>query len=147
MRQPSGVTMVESTIVLSTLLTLLIGFIVGGVGIFRYQQVAACAREGARWASVHGYQYQKETGKPAATPTDVYNNAILPMAVGLDAGQLSYTVAWTNNNAPYSANPTSNPPGQPLNNTVSVTVSYNWIPEAYFPSVTLTSTSVMPMSY
>jgi Flp pilus assembly protein TadG len=139
--------MVESTIVLSTLLTLLIGFIVGGLGIFRYQQVAACAREGARWASVHGAQYQKETGNAAATPTDVYNNAILPMAVGLDTGQLSYTVAWNNSNAPYGVNPTSKPPGQPLNNTVSVTVSYVWIPEAYFPRVTFTSTSVMPMSY
>jgi Flp pilus assembly protein TadG len=142
-----GVTMVESAIVLTTMLALLIGFIVGALGIFRYQQVAACAREGARYASVHGAQYQRETGQAAATAADIYTNAILPMAVGLDADQLSYTVTWNTSDAPARVNPNSNPPGQPITNTVSVTVSYNWIPEAYFPAVTLTSTSVMPMSY
>jgi hypothetical protein len=34
-----------------------------------------------------------------------------------------------------------------VRNTVSVTVSYPWIPEAFLGGVALTSTSVMPMSY
>ena len=34
------------------------------------------------------------------------------------------------------------------NNTVTVTVSYDWVPEALLGTgVTLSSTSVMPMSY
>src|SRR5262249_41753286 len=98
--QRRGITMVESAIVLTTMLALLIGLIVGALGIFRYQQVAACAREGARYASVHGAQYQKETGRAAATAADIYNNAILPMALGLDASQLNYTVTWNTSNAP-----------------------------------------------
>ena len=54
-RRP-GVTIIEGAIVYPVLLTLMLILIVGAMGIFRYQQVASLARQGARYASVHGYQ-------------------------------------------------------------------------------------------
>jgi hypothetical protein len=124
---------------------LILGTVIGGYGVFRYQQIALLAREGARYASVHGGQYQQETGNPAATPQDVYNNAIAPFATNLDLSQLTYTVTWTNSNMPYD---TSTDYEKPVANTVTVTVNYKWFPEAYFVGpITLTSTSTLPMSY
>ena len=31
--------------------------------------------------------------------------------------------------------------------TATVTLTYQWVPEAYFSAVTFTSTSVMPITY
>jgi hypothetical protein len=127
-----------------------IGVCIMGLGIFRYQQVATLAREGARYASVHGTQYAQDTGNTAATAADVFNNAIKPMAVGLNTNStyLTSSVTWTTTNAPTSFNPSSTPPGEPRGNYVSVTVTYKWVPEAYVAGpISLTSTSVMPMSY
>ncbi len=146
-RMRPGAALVEMALVLPILILLMIGLLVFGLGVFRYQQVAAVAREGARYASVHGAQYQSETGKTAATPQDVYNQAILPMAAGLDPAALSYSVTWNKSNWPVYADPNSVPPGQPVGNTVIVTVNYLWIPEAFFGGITLTSRAEMPMSY
>ena len=63
-----GATLVEAAIVYSVLFQLLIGMIVGGLGVFRYQQVASLAREGARYASVRGTQYATNTGIPPTLP-------------------------------------------------------------------------------
>src|SRR5579884_3088125 len=135
----------ESVVVVPVLLTLIFAILIGGYGIFRYQQIALLAREGARYASVHGGQYQLETGNVAATPQDVYNNAILPYAVNLDLSQLSYTVTWNSSNMPYSV---SSDYEKPTNNTVTVTVNYNWFPEVYLVGpIVLSSTSTVPMSY
>jgi hypothetical protein len=35
----------------------------------------------------------------------------------------------------------------PVTNLVTVTVTYLWIPEAFLGGITISSTSVMPMSY
>jgi hypothetical protein len=125
---------------------LVLGLMVGAAGIFRYQQMAYLAREGARYAIVHGTQWAKDTGNTAAAPADIYNNAILPNAAGLDTTQLSYSVTWNANNGPAQATVVN---GNIVytGNTVSVTVSYQWIPEAFLGGVTLSSTSVMPMAY
>jgi Flp pilus assembly protein TadG len=144
-RRRRGVAATESVVVIPVLLFLILATLVGGYGVFRYQQIALLAREGARYASVHGGQYQSETGNPAATPQDVYNNAILPYAVNLDLSQLTYSVTWNANNMPYSVN---NDYSVPTNNTVTVTVNYQWFPEAYLVGpIVLSSTSTMPMSY
>ena len=77
-----GTTTVEFAISCPIAFFVIFAIVVGGLGVFRYQQVASAAREGrARWASVHGGDYAKDTGKPAATPADIYNNAILPAAM------------------------------------------------------------------
>ncbi len=135
----------ESLVVLPTLFFLIIATVVGGYGVFRYQQIAMLAREGARWASVHGGQYQRDTGNAAATPSDVYNNAIAPYATSLDLSQLTYSVSWNSSNMPYTVNGDYE---KPTGNTVTVTINYNWLPEMYLVGpITLSSTSTVPMSY
>jgi len=140
-----GFAATESVLVLPTLFFLILATVVGGYGIFRYQQIAMLAREGARYACVHGGQYQQETGNTAATAQDVYNNAILPYATSLDLTQLTYSVSWSSSNMPYSL---SSDYEKPIGNTVTVTVRYNWVPELYLVGpITLSSTSTMAMSY
>lgn len=130
MQTRRGVTTVEVALVAPLTFLLLIGLVVGGFGIFRYQQVAALAREGARWASVRGPQYQRRNRQPAPTSADVFNNAIRPKAVSLNPQQLTYAVEW-------DADAT----------TVAVTVNYDWVPERYLFPVKFTSRSAMPITY
>jgi Flp pilus assembly protein TadG len=141
-----GATIVEFAIVVPITLLLLIGIMVGGLAVFRFQQVAMLAREGLRWASVHGADYASATGNAAATADNVFNNAIKPQAAGLDLTKLTYAVTWDTNN---TTSHTSTVAGKSVkvSNTVSVTVNYNWIPEAYFGGATLSSTSKSVMSF
>ena len=143
--RPAG-TMVEFAVVGSATFLLLLGLLIGGLGVFRYQQIARLARDASRWASVHGAQYAKDTKNPSATATDVYNQAIAPNATGLDLTQLNYSVTWNSSNSPYH---TATVSGQQtkIANTVTVTITYQWIPEAILSGVTLSSTSVSVMSY
>jgi|SRR5579875_132164 Flp pilus assembly protein TadG len=146
-----GSTITESAVVVPILLFLILAILVGGYGVFRYQQIALLAREGVRYASVHGGQYQQETGNPAATPQDVYNNAIVPYAINLDLSQLNYQVTWnTDNNTYHFGLDSNNNPdyAKVINNTVTVTVSYNWFPEVFLIGpLVLSSSATMPMSY
>src|SRR5262249_7013412 len=121
-RPRRGAALVEAAIVYPIMFLFTFGVIVIALGMFRYQQVAAVAREGARWASVHGGQYAQETGKAKATSSTIYSNAILPMAVGLKPSQLSYTVTWDD----AGEMPTYTSGGNSLTNNVAVTVTYHW---------------------
>jgi Flp pilus assembly protein TadG len=144
-RRRGGTTTVEFAIICPIVFFLIFTIVIGGLGVFRYQQTAALAREGARWASVHGGQYAEETGQPAATPSDVYTRVIAPGAIGLDPAQLTYVVTWNRNNMPLRVD---DDPQHPVGNTVTVTVSYRWIPELYLAGpFTLTSTSTAQMLY
>jgi Flp pilus assembly protein TadG len=144
-KQRHGVTAVEFAIAAPIAIFLILAIIIGGLGVFRYHQVAALAREGSRWASVHGGQYKKETGQPAATPEDVFNTVILPAAATLEPDRLSYEVTWDQSNLPLQViEDVQNPVG----NTVTVTVSYQWFPDLYVVGpINLTSTSTSQMSY
>jgi len=84
----------ETAIILPAVMMLTLGTCSTAMGIYYYQLVATLAREGARYASVHGTQYAADTGNSVATAADIYNNAILPMAVGLNTTYLSYQVQW-----------------------------------------------------
>jgi Flp pilus assembly protein TadG len=137
---------VEFTVVLSIVWMLILGIAVFGLGVYRYQQVSLLAREGARWASVHGTQYAKTTGQSAATAADVYTNAISPRLVAIDPSHLSYSVTWNSSNRPYSITVTAQGYTTTVN-TVTVTISYNWVPEAFGYPVTLTASSTMPMTF
>jgi Flp pilus assembly protein TadG len=139
-----GTTTIEFAITCPIVFFLIFATIVGGLGVFRYQQVAAAAREGARYASVHGGQYADETGRPAATESDIYTNAILPAASALNPSQLTYLVTWNKNNMPLY---TGTNYEQPTGNTVTVTVTYRWLPEMYLAPSSLTSTSTAQMLY
>ncbi len=139
----------ETAILLPVVMMLTLGTCSAAMGVYYYQLVATLAREGARYASVHGWQYQQDVnGGNPVTASDIYHNAILPMAVGLTPSHLTYSVTWNATNSPTSYNPNSNPPGEPVNNSVSVTVTYQWTPDLYITGpLYLTRTSVMPMSY
>jgi Flp pilus assembly protein TadG len=146
-RRRGGAILAEFGLIAPVLTLLIVGLIVAGLGLFRYQQVATVAREAARYAAVRGNQYAQETGKAAAVEQSVYDNAIRPWAIGLDLNQLNYRVQWDTSKWPTSASATSNPPGQPVANKVIVTITYQWIPEVFFGGVTLTSRAEMPMAY
>jgi hypothetical protein len=137
-------TLAEAALVYPALAMLMAGVVIVAMGVYRYQAVAALAREGARWASVHGAQYASETGNSMATASDVYTNAIQPKAAGLDTSQLSYSVSWANSSEVPTYTDSS---GNVVINQVTVTVTYTWVPVAYLGTVTLRSTSVMAMQY
>src|ERR1700722_16454155 len=124
-----GAIAVEAALVLPIAFTFIIGMVVMGLGVYRYQQVAALAREGARYASVHGTQYATETGNAAATQATIRSNVVVPLAIGLNTSTsyLTCTVTWNGTNSPTSYNPNSTPPGEPMQNTVTVTVTYKWM--------------------
>lgn len=158
----AGVTLVETAIVLPLLFFLVLGMIIGGMGIFRYQEVAHLAREGARYAATHGGVYSQE-GMPAKTGVSAISSSsdlatyLADKTVLLDSSNLTVNVTWTGAGAVTPSNypsymdtdPTLVPPGQKVvQNYVIVTVSYSWVPELYLAGpITLTSTAEMPMSY
>lgn len=124
-----GATLVETAIVLPVTFFLILGLVVGVLGVFRYQQVAALTRAAGRYASTHGASYRKAAGLPRGTAadwrTDIQTNAIQPALVLLDPDLLTFQASWPD---------VSNQPGQPdnwPNSTVTVTISYQWFPELY----------------
>jgi Flp pilus assembly protein TadG len=140
-----GAALVEFGFVFPVVVFLLTALVVGAMGIFRYQEANYVAHEGARYASVHGTDYAAELNLPAATPQDVWDNAIKPRLMTLDPSQVTYSVTWDKTNSPLSV---SGSYEKPVFNTVTVTVSYSWLPELYIVGpFTLTGTSTLPMSY
>ena len=135
-----GATVVECAIIYPITFLLMLGLIIGGLGVFRYQEISSVAREGARWASVHGYQSAAEASSTGVgTPTtasDVYTNAIKPQA---DASSLSPAI----DNKKISSSTGTDANGGA---TVSVTVTYDFnlitnypgIPNPYTVSRTVT---------
>src|SRR6516162_1888338 len=156
-----GATTVEFAVVSSIFFFLIFALIVGASGIFRYQEVAHLSREAARYASTHGGQYQldgipTQTGVPAINSSSDLTAYVLPKGVLLDSSQLTVSVSWSapagyippNMPSYVDTTPPFLPAGQQtFQNYVSVTVTYQWMPEMYlFVPITLTSTSVMAMS-
>jgi hypothetical protein len=138
---------VECAVVYPVVFLLFLGLLVGAAGIFRYSQLASLSREAARYASVHGGQYAKEMKVTAPTPADIYNNVVLPRAEGFDTSLLNYSITYNSSNFPYHTTLDANNNVVPIQNTVTVKLTYQWVPEAFLGGVTLSSTSVMPMSY
>ena len=138
-------TAVECALILPVTFFLLFGLVIGAMGVFRYEEVAALARQATRYASTHGHQYRKDAGlavgDSTAWKTDIYNNAISPNLVSLDPAKLTYQVSWPD---------VINQPGKPDNwpgSQVTVTVSYQWFPELYLVGpLNLTSTSSAPIT-
>ena len=114
-------------------------------GVFRYHQIATLAREGARYASVHGGQYSKDSGLPLLTGDQLKTSVLLPMSVGLLSTKLSCTISWQPNGDSYPYTTTST--GGRKQNMVRVVVNYQWQPIFLLGSpITLTSTSESPIS-
>jgi len=141
-RRRSGAVTVEHAIVLPVALMLVFMLVIGAMGIFRYQEMASLAREGARYASTHGAAWRKDAGLPVGTATDWHDdivaNGINPKCVSLNPNYLSVQCSWP---------PVINQPDKPDNwpgSEVTVTVQYQWFPELYLIGpYRLTSTSTM----
>lgn len=127
-RHRRGLMMLECAFVYSVALQLILGVIVLGLGVFRYQEMAWLAREGARWAAVHGPDYQSDQSDDAPTSTDVMTQVITPKMAMLTSQNVKCTLTMTSG-------------------TATVTVTYTWAPEAYFASKSLSSTAVAPIMY
>jgi hypothetical protein len=153
---------VEFAVVGGITLFLILALVVGGMGIFRYQEVAHLAREGSRFASTHGGQYMldgidKKTGVPAINSSADLQTYLQSRIAGMDPAYLTVTVSWSApakympRNMPsfMDTDPSLVPPGQKtISNYVTVTVSYQWMPEWFLVGpINLTSTSTVAMSY
>lgn len=124
-----GAVLVEVALVGPIALLVLMGLLVGGIAVFRTHQLNALAIEGARWASAHGPQYVKDTGQPLPTKSDVYQNAIKPLAASLSEDQLQYDVVWNNDGT-----------------LVTVSLSYDWLPGTYGMNYTIKASAELPVS-
>jgi Flp pilus assembly protein TadG len=165
-RRQGGVIM-ESALIYPISFFLLFALMVGGMGIFRYQEVAHLARECARFASTHGGTYAKENASAIAAKTlptvdeQYLKDLVANNSVSLDKTKLSVQVNISTNTGTYDWDDTSDTKNRSptsstvknnaqvtMQNTVSVTVGYQWMPELYLVGpITLQSTAVMPMSY
>jgi TadE-like protein len=159
-RPRTAASTVEFAIVAAVSLFFILAMLIGGVGIFRYQEVAHLAREGCRYASTHGGQYQKDGIATQTGVAQVISSAdvqayLLPKTAALDTNKLSIAASWS---PPAKATPINMPTyvdtsnakvGEvTIQNYVTVTVSYQWFPELYLVGpITLTSTSTMPVTY
>lgn len=145
--------MIEFAIVGPVLFLLLFCFLILALGVYRYQQVAYLARHGARYASTHGAQYRADkrlgTGDTDAWTEDIRTNGILPRCAGLHTDRLTVDADWSAGD-----NTTNTDSGQTgdfnsLNqNTVTVTVTYTWLPPAYIVGpINMSSNATVAMSY
>src|SRR5690242_4560326 len=107
----SGAALVEAAIVVPVLLLLLYCLFCGAIMVITVDQVDTAAREGARWASVRGKQYEFETKNTAASASDI-SDYTKTQPVTLDTSQMTVTSSWNTNNRP--------------GNYVTVQVTYNW---------------------
>ena len=147
-----GATTVEFAIVGPAVVLLLFGFMVLSLGVFRYQQVAYLAREGARYASTHGAQYRSDMrlapGDPATWTQEIRDQAILPQTAALDPNNLDVTATWSAGDNRANAAEDDDEFRTTIDNAVTVTVSYQWIPELFLTGpLTLRSTATMPMAH
>jgi Flp pilus assembly protein TadG len=176
--------LVECAFVYPLTFLLLIGLVVTAQGVARYQEVAALARAGARYASTHGAQSRKDAGlavgspgtllsspgssgtsgagtgvvagsslfwystdptKDSGTDTswtgDAYDSAVRPKLVALDPSRLTFKVGY-----PSVVNQSTKPDNWP-GSQVTVTVTYQWLPDLYLVGpIPLSSTSSLPIT-
>jgi hypothetical protein len=164
-----GVTAVECAVVYPLTFLLVLGLIVVAQGVARYQEVASLARAGARYASAHGAQYRRDNGLGTGTPGtsagqssglfwysadptsasgsdtswvgDDYDSAVRPKLVALDPTKLTYKVGY-----PSVINQSTKPDNWP-GSQVTVTVTYQWLPDLYLTGpFNLSSTSSQPIT-
>jgi hypothetical protein len=128
-----GVSIVEAAVVYPVTLLILIGTVVVGLGVFRFEQLQSLAREGARYASVRGPDYVASgSGTSEASTSDVMNYLNQSgLALGLQ-GLSCTSVSYSSTTLPC---------------TVSVTLSYTWTPGAYFSNTTWTATGTSIVTF
>jgi Flp pilus assembly protein TadG len=141
-----GAALVELSFVLMVFLTLVLGMLDLGIGVFEYNIVSQVARAGARKAIIHGSMAPAAMGTwgpttygpVAATDTNPIAQAIAASLPGLDPSKVTIEVEWLDSN------------NQP-EKRVRVTVTYPFQPMMTFifgsPTLTLSAVSEMPIAH
>lgn len=138
-RWGNGQTATEFALIALTLMTVLFGILVFGLAVYDYNLVSDAARDGVRYAIVHGACPQWGAAacastNPPATDTDI-QNYVAANAPGLNTSDLSVSTTWT--------------PDNNVGSVVKVKVTYNFQP--LFPmsntTLALSSSSQMVISY
>jgi Flp pilus assembly protein TadG len=152
-RRRRGATTVETAVVLPVFLLFVLGILIGGISVFRHQQVAWLAREATRYASVRAGEYEGEFGR-AVTTQELVDAAVTPYAVGLEPARLTVTVEFrdraTDSLTPWDAATKDvrsvSASGEYVSNAVRVTVTYDGVPGAFGGTFRVSSVSEMPLS-
>lgn len=149
-----GATTVETAIVLPVFVLFVLAILIGGITVFRHQQVAWLAREAARYASVRGGEYEKESGSVSPSTQDILDAAVTPFAVGLESDRLTVIVefhdratdtyvAWDLASKDIRS---ITPSGEYVSNAVRVTVTYDGLPGLFGETIRLGSQSESTLS-
>ena len=157
-----GATILEFAVVAPITFLLILGLIVAGMGVFRYQEVAHLAREGSRYASTRAGDYTldgiaEQTGVGGILTHSDMHAYLSTRAVGVRPEDTTVIVSFSAPNSVKPSNlptyldttPDQVPPAQKVHqNYVTVTVEYRWVPETFFTGpIKLRSTSTVPISY
>lgn len=95
----SGTTVVEMAVVGPLALFLIVGIMDIGLAIFAYNDIAAAAREGGRYAQVHGARYAANAGPPPASgpaANDPYVERVVRGQAFVNQARLTVTSSWPN---------------------------------------------------
>lgn len=152
-RRASGAVAVETAIVLPIVCLLVIAILVGGMDVLRHQQLACLSREGARWASVRGADYQGDTNQSSPTQQQITDLAVVPLAAGMDPAALTVKVEWVDKgsnsvqdwDSSTKAVRSITTTGEYVTNAVRVTVTYQITADVFGEPLTLQSVSELPM--
>lgn len=151
----TGAAALEAAIVLPVMVLMLLFLVQGGIAIFRSNQVTTQAREAARYASVHGGDWARETKKKCPTQAEIVSAAVTPLAQSMDTANLTCTIEWieeatgnavawdsaTHDVASTDAN------SRTMTNRVRVTVTYRSTGVFLLGTLTFKSVSELPMSF
>ena len=114
-RRRRGAVLIESALVYPAFMSLALGGLSLGMGLYCYEEIAHMARESARWAALQGASMR--------TPAKILDNVVKPKAVCVDPSAVTISTA----------------PSQP--GMATVTISYAWPPRSSFGAITLRSTA------
>ncbi|CAN0462008.1 unnamed protein product, partial [Phaeothamnion confervicola] len=99
-RRRRGIVLAEAGIIYSVAISLVMGAIVIGFGIFRFQQIPNLAGEGARWASIRATTDQDGANGVGPTAQEVLENAVFVKMVMIDKSKLTSTLVWNKSASP-----------------------------------------------
>lgn len=128
-KRSSGIAMIEFSMVLLLLLTILFSIMEAGRAVMNYHTLYEAVSEGARFASVNGSTSGPPPGPRSTGEVDpLIKQRVIDTAVGLQLTLPNVQVVWTPDNRPGS--------------TVSVSTSYPYTPFAIgWPAFTLNNVS------
>jgi Flp pilus assembly protein TadG len=150
-----GAAAVEAAFVLPAFFALLLGLIIGGIAILRFQQTACIAREVARFASVHGSDRQLYADSPRWTVAEIANQVVVPRLLGMDPASLVVRIDWIDvgvgNVVDWDVSKqlvlSLDDKGNSVSCHARVTVQYAWSPRWGGVHWLLTSVSEQPMEF